>query len=67
VTTLRVLYALVPCLCNVVAMAVALGYPLTREVHQQIHRQIERRLAGKPFVDPLALPGGAHHHREEAS
>jgi GPH family glycoside/pentoside/hexuronide:cation symporter len=54
VTTLRVLYTLVPCLCNGLAMAVALRYPLTREVHQQIHRQLERRLAGQPFVDPLA-------------
>ena len=67
VTTLRVLYALVPCLCNVVAMAVALGYPLTRGVHQQIHRQIERRLAGEPFVDPLDSTGGLHHEHEEAS
>ncbi|ABW66163.1 MFS transporter [Desulfosudis oleivorans] len=59
VTTLRVLYTLVPCLCNLVAMAVAWRYPLTREVHQQIHRQIQRRLAGEPFVDPLASAGKA--------
>ena len=59
VTSLRVLYALVPCLCNIAAIAVAWRYPLTRSVHQEIHRQIARRAAGNPFTDPLAPAGGA--------
>lgn len=33
---LRVLYALVPSLCNAAAIAIALGYPISRERHREI-------------------------------
>jgi len=43
VLTLRVLYALVPSLCNLVAFAVALAYPISRERHEAILAAIRNR------------------------
>jgi GPH family glycoside/pentoside/hexuronide:cation symporter len=43
VLTLRVLYALVPSLCNLVAFAVALAYPISRERHEAILAAIGNR------------------------
>jgi GPH family glycoside/pentoside/hexuronide:cation symporter len=53
IMTLRVLYALVPCLCNIVALAVALTYPLDAETHRAIRAGIDRRGRGESVVDPL--------------
>ncbi len=53
VMTLRVLYALVPCLCNAVAIGVALYYPISGELHRQIRAAIDERAAGHPVHDPL--------------
>jgi len=50
---LRVLYALVPSLCNVAAFFIALFYPITRRVHREILATIAERRAGRPAVDPL--------------
>jgi GPH family glycoside/pentoside/hexuronide:cation symporter len=50
---LRVLYALVPCLCNAAAIVIALYYPISETVHQQIRQQIMGRGAGEPVRDPL--------------
>ncbi len=53
VLSLRVLYALVPSLLNLVAIAVAVAYPIDRARHQGILDAIaERRAGGRP-VDPL--------------
>jgi glycoside/pentoside/hexuronide:cation symporter, GPH family len=40
---LRVLYALVPCLCNVVSIAIISFYPISEEKHIQILRKIAHR------------------------
>ena len=51
--TLRVLYALVPSLCNLIAIAIVLFYPISAEIHSHIRSAIERRQAGNSVVDPL--------------
>ncbi len=53
VFTLRVLYALVPSLCNLAAIAIALAYPINRERHLAIRAAIAERRNGKPVLDPL--------------
>ncbi len=53
VLSLRILYALVPCLCNAVAIVIALAYPISGSVHREIRSAIYRRSAGEPFYDPL--------------
>lgn len=50
---LRVLYALVPCLCNVLSMVIISFYPLSEERHARIRRQIES--AGSS--DPASICG----------
>jgi len=40
---LRVLYCLVPCACNLAAIAIALAYPIDRRRHEQIRAAIEER------------------------
>jgi len=50
---LRVLYALVPCLCNAVAIVIAFAYPITGAVHRNIRNAIGRRSAGEAVADPL--------------
>jgi GPH family glycoside/pentoside/hexuronide:cation symporter len=52
--TLRVLYAGVPSLCNLAALAIAFAYPITGERHARILDAIDRRRRGEPFEDPLA-------------
>jgi GPH family glycoside/pentoside/hexuronide:cation symporter len=54
---LRVLYALVPSVCNLVALAIALAYPISETMHQRIRDAIERRKNGESVSDPLN-PGG---------
>ncbi|MBS3755304.1 MAG: MFS transporter [Desulfobacterales bacterium] len=56
VLTLRVLYALVPCLCNALAIVIALYYPISGEIHRQIRGAIGERAAGRAVEDPL-VPG----------
>jgi GPH family glycoside/pentoside/hexuronide:cation symporter len=51
--TLRVLYALVPSLCNLVAIAIALSYPISEAIHSRIRSAIDRRQSGQPVADPL--------------
>lgn len=41
VFTLRVLYALVPCLCNLAAIAIAAFYPIDENAHAEIRRRID--------------------------
>jgi GPH family glycoside/pentoside/hexuronide:cation symporter len=50
---LRVLYALVPSLCNLAALAIALAYPISETTHQRIREAIERRKQGEAVRDPL--------------
>jgi len=50
---LRVLYALVPSVCNLVALVIAFAYPISGATHQRILEAIERRQKGEPVEDPL--------------
>jgi GPH family glycoside/pentoside/hexuronide:cation symporter len=45
---LRMLYAVVPCACNAVALLVALFYPIDRTVHAQIQQAIAQGRITKP-------------------
>ena len=56
VFTLRVLYALVPCLCNAAALVIATAYPISGDLHREIRDAISRQAEGEPVYDPLA-PG----------
>lgn len=51
--TLRILYALVPSACNIIAIAIALAYPLDADLHGRIRAATEDRKEGRPTVDPL--------------
>ena len=51
--SLRVLYALVPSVLNLLAIGVALAYPIDRARHQRILAAIELRREGGRPVDPL--------------
>ena len=53
VTTLRVLYALVPSICNLAAIGIALAYPISSHIHGDIRKAIARRQAGLPAINPL--------------
>ena len=51
--TLRVLYALVPSLCNIVAIVIACAYPISSGMHAEIRKAIVQRQAGLPATNPL--------------
>jgi GPH family glycoside/pentoside/hexuronide:cation symporter len=51
---LRILYALVPSILNLIGLVIAIAYPIDDEMHAQIRRSIEDRSKGKAVVDPLA-------------
>ena len=51
--TLRVLYAGIPSLCNIIALVIALFYPIDGKTHRDIRSAVEQRLSGRPVVDPL--------------
>lgn len=51
--TLRVLYALVPSLCNLAGVLIALAYPISDTIHAEIRRAIALRRRGESVVDPL--------------
>ena len=52
-TTLRVLYALVPSLCNIVAILIAFAYPISSSLHAEIRKAIKQRRAGRAVANPL--------------
>jgi GPH family glycoside/pentoside/hexuronide:cation symporter len=52
-TALRVLYALVPSLCNGVAIVIAMAYPINRKAHEAILGAVEARKAGRSVENPL--------------
>ncbi len=45
VWTLRLLYVGAPSLCNMIALAIAWRYPISRALHEEIRRDIDGRLA----------------------
>ena len=50
---LRILYALVPSVCNLLAIGIALYYPISGEIHARIRSAIGQRQAGQVVLDPL--------------
>lgn len=53
VFSLKLLYGLVPCLCNIIAFMVVLLYPISQEKHIEIRKLIEERGPESPVKDPL--------------
>ena len=51
--TLRVLYALVPSLCNFIAILIAFRFPISSGIHRDILKGIEARKNGIPVPNPL--------------
>jgi len=51
--TLRVLYALIPSLFNLLGLGIALFYPIHSKAHQEILAAIQKRKAGETVRDPL--------------
>jgi glycoside/pentoside/hexuronide:cation symporter, GPH family len=52
--TLRILYALVPSLCNLLAILAAIAYPIDDKIHEKIKLAILKKRSGEPVEDPLA-------------
>ena len=53
IQTLKVLYALVPCLCNAVAFCIALAFPISKQAHEKIIEGIAMTKKGERVADPL--------------
>jgi GPH family glycoside/pentoside/hexuronide:cation symporter len=51
--TLRILYAGVPCLCNILGLVMALFYPINSGVHESIRLAVKDRNAGGSVRDPV--------------
>jgi GPH family glycoside/pentoside/hexuronide:cation symporter len=51
--TLRALYALVPSVCNIIAFAIALTYPISGRIHRDIRTAISLRRDGQAVRNPL--------------
>lgn len=54
---LRILYALIPSVLNLVGLVIALAYPISGDIHKRIKQAIERKQSGEAFEDPLAVGG----------
>jgi GPH family glycoside/pentoside/hexuronide:cation symporter len=54
---LRILYALVPSVLNLVGLVIALAYPISDGIHGKIKQAIERKRDGKAFENPLLAQG----------
>jgi GPH family glycoside/pentoside/hexuronide:cation symporter len=50
---IRSFYALIPSICNLAAIAIALFYPLSGEIHRKIIDAIDALKIGKSVVNPL--------------
>ena len=50
---LRTLYALVPSVCNLIAILIALAYPISRKVHENIRKAIDDRNKGIFAINPM--------------
>jgi GPH family glycoside/pentoside/hexuronide:cation symporter len=58
-TMLKILYALIPSLFNLIGIIVALFYPIDDKIHHKIRNAIEQKRAGHASEDPLnELPVG---------
>lgn len=50
---LRTLYALIPSICSLAAIAIAFRYPIDGDKHEAILKAIKDRRLGKSIIDPL--------------
>jgi len=50
---LRTLYALVPSICNLLGLVIALAYPINDKMHAKIRRAIVKRRSGEVVVNTL--------------
>jgi len=50
---LRTLYALVPSVCNLIAILIALAYPISSKVHENIRKAIDDRNDGILVINPI--------------
>jgi GPH family glycoside/pentoside/hexuronide:cation symporter len=50
---LRTLYALVPSVCNLIAILIALAYPISRKVHENIRKAIDDRNKDIFTINPM--------------
>jgi GPH family glycoside/pentoside/hexuronide:cation symporter len=53
ILTLRLLYALIPSLCNILALMIALAYPISSRIHEEIRGAIADKQRGLKVEDPL--------------
>ena len=53
VLTLRIMYALIPCLCNAAAFLISLKYPIGARDHALILEAVQARRQGRLAPDPL--------------
>jgi GPH family glycoside/pentoside/hexuronide:cation symporter len=58
-TTLRMLYAAVPCLCYAAALVVAARFPIDERLHTAIRHATDLRQRGLAAADPLLSRGGS--------
>jgi GPH family glycoside/pentoside/hexuronide:cation symporter len=56
VLTLKILYALVPSLFNLLGLWVAWHYPIDKAAHEKILAAVRARRAGERYADPLEAP-----------
>lgn len=54
---LRVLYAFIPALFNLLGLVVAMAYPINDQVHEKIKQAIDKKRAGEAYENPLAKAG----------
>jgi len=50
---LRTLYALIPSVCNLIAILIALAYPISGKVHENIRKAIDDRNRGILVINPI--------------
>lgn len=50
---LRTLYALVPSVCNLIAILIALAYPISNKVHENMRKAIDDRDKGILVINPV--------------
>jgi GPH family glycoside/pentoside/hexuronide:cation symporter len=53
IQALKVLYALVPCVCNLIGFGIALTFPISKTAHAKILTGIAKQRKGEIVPDPL--------------
>lgn len=53
ILALKTMYSLVPCIFNLVAILVALAYPINGQIHNEIRKRIEQRKKGLSVRNPI--------------